>query len=221
MTRKLAVLNVHLSPGMTNAITGVISAAGDSTPMLVFAGNTPSYHHAREAHQAIRFHADASQGDIYKPFSKRVWRVDDAKLLVDVIPRALNLAQTGRPGVVFIDVPMDVFIALSMTEPPAGSTAEKTPSLEYEPQEETVKSARAVAAQITSTAAVRARSAAIETTAATRPIRRTRGSVVKSPSLRSMRLVLKLSRPSGTARTAARRRPGIFISCYDIKIQSV
>lgn len=50
VTRKLAVLNVHLSPGMTNAITGVISAAGDSTPMVVFAGNTPSYHHAREAH---------------------------------------------------------------------------------------------------------------------------------------------------------------------------
>ncbi len=109
VTRKLAVLNVHLSPGMTNAVTGVISAAADSTPMVVFAGNTPSYHHAREAHQAIRFHADASQGDIYKPFSKRVWRVDDAKFLPDVIPSALRLAQTGRPGVVFIDVPMDVF----------------------------------------------------------------------------------------------------------------
>jgi acetolactate synthase-1/2/3 large subunit len=109
VTRKLAVLNVHLSPGMTNAITGVISAAGDSTPMVVFAGNTPSYHHAREAHQSIRFHNDASQADIYKPFSKRVWRVDEAKFLPDVIPRALNLAQTGRPGVVFIDVPMDVF----------------------------------------------------------------------------------------------------------------
>ena len=109
VTRKLAVLNVHLSPGMTNAITGVISAAADSTPMIVFAGNTPSYHHPREAHQAIRFHADASQGDLYKPFSKRVWRVDDAKALPDVIPSALRLAQTGRPGVVFIDVPMDVF----------------------------------------------------------------------------------------------------------------
>src|ERR1700744_3213666 len=102
VTRKLAVLNVHLSPGMTNAITGVISAAGDSTPMVVFAGNTPSYHHAREAHQSIRFHNDASQADIYKPFSNRVWRVDDAKFLPDVIPRALNLAQTGRPVVVFI-----------------------------------------------------------------------------------------------------------------------
>ncbi|HEY4077630.1 MAG TPA: thiamine pyrophosphate-binding protein [Rhizomicrobium sp.] len=109
VTRKLAVLNVHLSPGMTNAITGVISAAGDSTPMIVFSGNTPSYHNAREAHQSIRFNADASQMDIYRPFCKRVWRVDDAKFLPDVMNAALNIAQTGRPGVVLVDVPMDVF----------------------------------------------------------------------------------------------------------------
>ena len=109
VTHKLAVVNVHLSPGMTNAVTGVITAAADSTPMVVICGNTPSYHHAREAHQAIRFHSDASQSEIYKPFCKRVWRVDDAKLLPDVMARALNLAQTGRPGPVLIDVPMDVF----------------------------------------------------------------------------------------------------------------
>lgn len=111
VTHKLAVLNVHLSPGMTNALTGVVSAAADCTPMLVICGNTPSYNHAREPHQGIRFHADASQGDIYRPICKRVWRVDDVKLFADVMPRALNLAQTGRPGAVLIDVPMDVFSA--------------------------------------------------------------------------------------------------------------
>ena len=111
VSHKLAVLNVHLSPGMTNAITGVATAAADCTPMIVFAGNTQSYHHAREPHQGIRFHADASQGDIYRPFCKRVWRVDQVNLLPDVMPRALNLAQGGRPGPVLIDVPMDVFSA--------------------------------------------------------------------------------------------------------------
>ena len=88
VSHKLAVLNVHLSPGLTNALTGVVSAAADSTPMVVFAGNTPSYHHAREPHQGIRFHADASQGDIFRPICKRVWRVDDAKFLTDVMPRS-------------------------------------------------------------------------------------------------------------------------------------
>jgi acetolactate synthase-1/2/3 large subunit len=117
VSHRLAVVNVHLSPGMTNAITGVITAAADSTPMLVITGNTPSYHHAREPHQGIRFHADASQSDIYRPFSKRVWRVDDAKYLTDVMPRALNVAQTGRPGVVLLDIPMDVFSQQTKAEP--------------------------------------------------------------------------------------------------------
>ena len=117
VSHKLAVVNVHLSPGMTNALTGVVTAAADSTPMVVICGNTPSYHHAREPHQGIRFHADASQGDIYRPISKRVWRVDDAKYLTDVMPRALNVAQTGRPGAVLLDVPMDVFSQQISAEP--------------------------------------------------------------------------------------------------------
>ncbi len=95
VSHKLAVVKVHLSPGLTNALTGVVTAAADLTPMVVISGNTPAYNHAREAHQGIRFHADASQGDIFRPICKRVWRVDDPKLLPDVMPRALNLAQSG------------------------------------------------------------------------------------------------------------------------------
>jgi len=108
VSHQLAVVLVHLSPGLTNALTGVVSAAADCTPMLVLAGNTTSYHHPREAHQCIRFHADASQGDIFRPVCKRVWRVDDPDHLPDVMARALNLAHSGRPGAVLIDLPMDV-----------------------------------------------------------------------------------------------------------------
>jgi acetolactate synthase-1/2/3 large subunit len=117
VSHKLAVVNVHLSPGLTNALTGVASAAADCTPMVVIAGNTPSYHHAREPHQGIRFHADASQGDIFRPICKRVWRVDDPKFLPDVMPRALNVAQTGRPGAVLLDIPMDVFSGQVKVQP--------------------------------------------------------------------------------------------------------
>jgi len=116
-SHKLAVVNVHLSPGLTNALTGVASAALDCTPMLVLAGNTQTYHHAHEPHQGIRLHADASQGDIFRPICKRVWRVDDVDLLADVIPRALNLAQTGKPGAVLVDLPMDVLSATLTAKP--------------------------------------------------------------------------------------------------------
>jgi acetolactate synthase I/II/III large subunit len=111
LSKKLAVINVHLSPGLTNALTGVVSAATDGTPMLVIAGNTPTYHHPREAHQVIRLHADASQGDIFRPICKRVWRIDIVDHLRDVMHRALNIAQTGRSGAVLLDVPMDMFSA--------------------------------------------------------------------------------------------------------------
>ena len=117
VSHRLAVVNVHLSPGLTNALTGVATAAADCTPMVVIAGNTPSYHHAREPHQGIRFHADASQGDIFRPICKRVWRVDDPKFLPDVMPRALNVAQTGRSGAVLVDVPMDVFSGQVTNDP--------------------------------------------------------------------------------------------------------
>src|SRR5947209_2119965 len=129
-SHKLAVLNVHLSPGLTNALTGVASAAADCTPMIVVAGNTPSYHHAREPHQGIRFHADASQGDIFRPICKRVWRVDEAKFLSDVMPRALNVAQTGRPGAVLLDVPMDVFSQQTSATP---VTVARRPNFERAP----------------------------------------------------------------------------------------
>ena len=125
VSHKLAVLNVHLSPGLTNALTGVATAAADSTPMVVITGNTPSYHHAREPHQGIRLHADASQGDIYRPVCKRVWRVDDAKFLVDVMPRALNVEQSGLPGAVLLDVPMDLFS--QHIEPPDQEMSSRRP----------------------------------------------------------------------------------------------
>jgi acetolactate synthase I/II/III large subunit len=117
VSHRLAVVNVHLSPGLTNTLTGVATAAADCTPMVVIAGNTPSYHHAREPHQGIRFHADASQGDMFRPICKRVWRVDDPKFLPDVMPRALNVAQTGRTGAVLLDIPMDVFSGQVNAEP--------------------------------------------------------------------------------------------------------
>ena len=94
---------------MTNALTGVATAAADSTPMLVITGQhavVPPRTRAAPGHPLSRRRV---AGDIYRPVCKRVWRVDDAKFLIDVMPRALNVAQTGRPGAVLIDVPMDVF----------------------------------------------------------------------------------------------------------------
>ena len=108
-TGKPGVLLTHLGPGLTNAATGVANAALDSIPMVVIAGDVQSYFHGRHPHQEVNLHQDADQYQIYRPFCKRVYRVDNARDLPRIIERAFHLSQTGRPGPVLVDVPMDIF----------------------------------------------------------------------------------------------------------------
>src|SRR5437868_15183389 len=106
---KPGVLLTHLGPGLTNACTGVANAALDSIPMVVIAGDVPSYYHGRHPHQEVNLHQDADQFQIYRPFCKRVYRVDRAADLPRIMERAFHLSQAGRPGPVLVDVPMDFF----------------------------------------------------------------------------------------------------------------
>jgi acetolactate synthase I/II/III large subunit len=108
---KTGVLLSHLGPGLTNACTGVANAALDSIPMVVIAGDVPSHYYGRHPHQEINLHQDADQCQIYRPFCKRVYRVDRVEDLPRVMERAFHLAQAGRPGPVLVDVPMDIFSA--------------------------------------------------------------------------------------------------------------
>jgi acetolactate synthase-1/2/3 large subunit len=107
--RKTAVVLSHLGPGLTNASTGVANAALDSIPMVVIAGDIPSHYYGKHPHQEINLHADASQSEIYRPFCKRVWRVDRPELFPEILDKAFQLAESGRPGPVLVSVPMDIF----------------------------------------------------------------------------------------------------------------
>ena len=109
VTGKASVLLSHLGPGLTNAATGVANAALDSIPMVVIAGDVPTHYYGKHPHQEVNLHADASQSEIYRPFVKRVWRVDSPHLFPEIIEKAFALAESGRPGPVLVDVPMDVF----------------------------------------------------------------------------------------------------------------
>src|SRR3982751_6888337 len=73
-TGKPGVLLTHLGPGLTNAATGVANAALDSIPMVVIAGDVPSYYFGRHPHQEINLHDDAAQWEVYRPVVERAWR---------------------------------------------------------------------------------------------------------------------------------------------------
>ncbi|MBZ5601428.1 MAG: thiamine pyrophosphate-binding protein [Acidobacteriia bacterium] len=108
---KPGVLLTHLGPGLTNATTGVANAALDSIPMVVIAGDVPSHYYGKHPHQEVNLHMDADQFEIYRPFCKRIYRVDRVEDLPRIVERAFHLCQSGRPGPVLVDVPMDIFSA--------------------------------------------------------------------------------------------------------------
>ncbi len=111
VTGRAAVVLSHLGPGMTNAATGVANAALDCIPLVVIAGDVPSHYYGKHPHQEVNLHADGAQAEIYRPFVKRAWRVERAEHLPEIIDKAFHLAESGQPGPVLVDVPMDIFSA--------------------------------------------------------------------------------------------------------------
>ncbi len=142
-TGRASVLLSHLSPGLTNAATGVANAALDSIPMVVIAGDVPSHYYGKHPHQEVNLHADASQYEIYRPFVKRAWRVDSPHLFPEIIEKAFALAESGRPGPVLVDVPMDIFsqeVDIALFDRLRLNTKSiKKPSLDGETAEEIVR----------------------------------------------------------------------------------
>lgn len=109
VTGRASVVLSHLSPGLTNCATGVANAALDCTPMVVIAGDIPTHYYGKHPHQEVNLHSDASQYEIYRPFVKRAWRVDRADLIAEILEKAFHLAESGQPGPVLVNVPMDIF----------------------------------------------------------------------------------------------------------------
>lgn len=64
---------------------------------------------AGDPHQEVNLHADGSQYEILRPIVKRAWRVDDPESIPEILDKAFRLAESGRPGPVLVDIPMDMF----------------------------------------------------------------------------------------------------------------
>ena len=140
---KASVVLSHLSPGLTNCATGVANAALDCIPMVVIAGDIPTHYYGKHPHQEVNLHADAAQWEIYRPFVKRAWRVDRADLMAEILEKAFHLAESGQPGPVLVNVPMDIFSAVIPSDTfdrlAQNTRALKKPSIDDETAREIVE----------------------------------------------------------------------------------
>ena len=88
VTHKASVAICHVGPGITNVLTGVANASLDSIPMVIFAGDVPSYYFGRHPHQEVQMHEDGNQYELLRPVVKRAWRIDDVNAMPDIVDRA-------------------------------------------------------------------------------------------------------------------------------------
>ncbi len=102
---KLGVVLATSGPGATNLVTGIADANLDSTPLLAITGNVSTAMIGRDGFQEVDI-----VGVTY-PIVKHSYMVKDVSKLADTIREAMQIAQSGRPGPVLIDIPKDVQLA--------------------------------------------------------------------------------------------------------------
>lgn len=104
-TGKPGCVLVTSGPGATNAVTGIADAFMDSIPMVVITGQVPTGLIGSDAFQ------EADTVGITRHCCKHNYLVKDPADLAAVIDEAFQIATTGRPGPVVIDIPKNVQIA--------------------------------------------------------------------------------------------------------------
>ncbi|CAD6513053.1 Acetolactate synthase large subunit [Paraburkholderia kirstenboschensis] len=99
---KVGVFMVTSGPGATNAVTPIADCNGDSIPVVLICGQVPRAAIGSDAFQ------EAPVFNIMSACAKQVFLVTDPARLEQTLRTAFEIARTGRPGPVVVDVPKDI-----------------------------------------------------------------------------------------------------------------
>ena len=99
---KPGIVLVTSGPGATNAVTALTDAYMDSIPIVCITGQVPTHLIGTDAFQ------ECDTTGITRPCTKHNWLVKDVKDLSKIMHKAFEVATTGRPGPVLVDIPKDI-----------------------------------------------------------------------------------------------------------------
>ena len=102
-TGRVGVCIATSGPGATNLVTGLATAYMDSIPMVAITGQVDIAMLGRDAFQ------ETDILDVTMPVTKHNYKIKNAADLVPTIRQAFELARSGRPGPVLLDVPRNLF----------------------------------------------------------------------------------------------------------------
>ena len=99
---KPGVVLVTSGPGATNVVTALADAYMDSIPLVCISGQVPTHLIGTDAFQ------ECDTTGITRPCTKYNWLVKDVNDLAKVLHTAFEVAISGRPGPVLVDIPKDI-----------------------------------------------------------------------------------------------------------------
>ncbi len=139
-TGKVGVVLATSGPGCTNLVTGIATAFMDSVPMVAITCNVPTHLLGKDSFQEVDITG------ITMSITKHNYIVRDVNELAGVVREAFDIARSGRPGPVLIDIPKDITAASAELTPlaaPVGSV--HTPAVNRTNVKIPVASPRAIA----------------------------------------------------------------------------
>jgi acetolactate synthase I/II/III large subunit len=104
-SEKPGVVLVTSGPGATNVVTALTDAYMDSVPLVCISGQVPTHLIGTDAFQ------ECDTTGITRPCTKHNWLVKDVNDLPRIMHEAFEVATTGRPGPVLVDIPKDIQFA--------------------------------------------------------------------------------------------------------------
>ncbi len=104
LTRGIGVAIVTAGPGVTDAVTGVANAMSARSPLLLIGGAAPLALRGRGALQ------DVEQVGLLRAITKGAWSVPETRQIPEVLGTAIRTALSGRPGPVFVEIPVDLLL---------------------------------------------------------------------------------------------------------------
>ena len=125
-TGKVGVALVTSGPGATNAVTGLTDALMDSVPLVCLTGQVPTHMIGNAAFQ------EADTIGITRPCTKHNYLVKDVNKLARTLHEAFDVARSGRPGPVVVDLPKDILTSEDGTYRGPDNVTHRT----YKPQTE-------------------------------------------------------------------------------------
>ena len=104
LTRGIGVAVVVPGPGVTDAVTGVANAYAARSPLLLIGGAAPL------ALRGLGALQETEQVALLKPITKGAWSVSETRQIPEVLATAIRTALAGRPGPVFVEIPVDLLM---------------------------------------------------------------------------------------------------------------